>query len=180
MKNLGLALGLTLTLLLCLRSNGADFTDEDFSGEPQSEKRADPVSELRNRDSAFSLLIEAFRQLQSRLIQTDYEARLRAAAQLDNLKTRRQVVVLAKQERDLRLKKLYGQVATLNTTYDYSRKVDEREAHVVVPSNVDTAAAARKLKDFVVITPASAGLPDSNDGKTIPASVVLADGAPTR
>ena len=179
MKRLGLALGLTLTLLLGAPSNGADFTDEDFGGEPQSEKRADPVSELRNRDSAFSLLIEAFRQLQARLIQSDYEARLRAAASLDNLKTRRKVVVLAKQERDLRLKKLYGQLATLNTAYDYSRDIDEREARVVVPKNVDTVAAAAKLKDFVVLTPASVGLPSSSAEKTIPASFVLAADAPT-
>jgi hypothetical protein len=179
MKILGLALGLTLVLMLFSPTKAADFTDEDFRGEPETEKRADPVSELRNRDSAFSLLMEAFRQLQSQLIQTDYESRLRAAAQLDNLKTRRQVIVLAKQERDLRLKKLYGQLETLNTTYDYSREIDQREAHVIVPKNVDTVAAANKLKNFVVITPAAAGLPSSAREKTIPASYVLAADAPT-
>src|SRR6266404_2091602 len=45
-------------------------------------KYCDPVCEVQAQDSAFSLMIEAYRQFQGRQIQLDYEARLRAAAGL--------------------------------------------------------------------------------------------------
>src|SRR5580698_9452679 len=92
MRNKGLALGITLTMLAVPLSFSAS-TDEVAT----QIKATNPVSELRNQDSAFSLLMEAFRMVQGRVIQTDYEHRLQAADALSDLKTRRHVVELVNQ-----------------------------------------------------------------------------------
>jgi len=121
------------------------------AGASAQEKNPDVVGELRNQDAAFSLLIEAYQQVQNGLIQSDYNARLQAAAKLTDMEQRRRVIALARQERDLRVQKLTGQLGNLSTTYDYARQRDEREAGIAVPSNVDPRAAAAKLRDFLVI-----------------------------
>jgi len=95
MKHKGLALWLTLSVLICPFSFSAETTDEAPPLPATQSKPSDLVSELRNQDSVFSILIEAFRQVQGRVIQTDYEARIKAANTFDDLKTRRRVVVLA-------------------------------------------------------------------------------------
>ncbi len=181
MKNKGLALGSALAVaLICTASYAGNLNSSDEpTGSAATEQKTDPVSELRNQDGAFSILIEAYRQLQSHLIQSDYQARLEAADHLADVKVRRQVIVLARQERDLRLQKLYGQLTNMSTTYDYSRQRDEREAGVDVPSHVDTAAAAEKLKDFVVLTPAGDSRADIGSVKSIPATTVLLDTRPS-
>ena len=102
MKHKGLALGLTLSVLICPFTFSAETTDEAVPQPVSRNYPNDAVSELRNQDSVFSILIEAFRQVQGRVIQTDYESRIQAANTLDDLKTRRRVIVLANQERDLR------------------------------------------------------------------------------
>lgn len=180
MKNLGLALGLTLTMLFSPSMFAEDFIAEDSSEHSLAEKPADPVSELRNQDSAFALLTEAFRQLQSYLIESDYDARIEAAKSLKDPVARRKVTALAQQERELRLKKLYGQLDRMNTTYDYARQEDERVAGVTVSKNVDTVAAAHKLKDFVIISPDAFDSPAAVAPKALPASIVLLDTTPVR
>ena len=178
MKIKGLALGLTLTMLVCTPSSSAETKDED-SLQPVAQSRfANPVSELRNQDSAFSLLIEAFRQVQGRIIQNDYEARIKAANALDDLKTRRRVVVLAKQERELRVQKLYHEIGNLNRTYDHTRRDDERAAGVEVPAHIDTAHAAKTLMDYVFIAPAANDESGEFKTKTIPAGNYLLDKMP--
>lgn len=174
MKTLGFALGITLTVLFCTPSIGADFNDEDYHQELSQSAAADPVSELRNQDAAFSLLMEAYRQVQGYMIESDYETRLQAAESLSDLKERRRVLALARQERDLRLKKLFGQLDNLHTTYRHARQLDEREAGVEVPIQVDTVAAAHALKSYVFLV-ADAG---RESIKAVPASLYMADVAP--
>ena len=82
------------------------------------------------------------------------------------------------QERELRIRKLYGQVDNLSTTYDLNRQRLEREAGVEAPSTVDTTAAAEKLRNFVVLTPATESASDIGSIKTIPARTVLLDTRP--
>jgi hypothetical protein len=178
MKTNGLALGLTLTMLVCTPSFSAQTKDEDTLQPAAQSKPANPASELRNQDSAFSLLIEAFRQVQGRIIQNDYEARIKAANALDDLKTRRRVVVLAKEERDLRVQKLYHEIGNLNLTYDRTRRNDERAAGVEVPVHVDTAHAAKTLMDYVFIAPAANEESGEFKTKTIPAGNYLLDKMP--
>ena len=141
-------------------------------------KPSDLVAELRNQDSVFSILIEAFRQIQGRVIQTDYEARIKAANALDDLKTRRRVVVLANQERDLRVKKLYHQLGNLCATYDTTRHDDERVVNVEVPVNIDTGHAAKTLMDYVFIAPAASDKSGEKKVQSIPASHYLFDVLP--
>jgi hypothetical protein len=107
--------------------------------------------ELRNQDAALSLLLEAFRQIQSSVIQSDYDSRIRAAESLRDTDVRHSVVMLADIERYLRSRKLGQQVGNLLTAYEYARASDEREAGVTVPSAVDLKTAASKLKEFRVI-----------------------------
>ena len=178
MKIKGLALGITLTMLVCAPSFAVETKDEDALQPVAQTKSANAVSELRNQDSAFSLLIEAFRQVQGRFIQNDYEARIKAANALDDLKTRRRVVVLAKQERDLRVQKLYHEIGNLNLTYDHTRRDDERAAGVEVPVHLDTGHAAKTLMDYVFIAPAANDESGEIKTKTVPASNYLLDKMP--
>jgi hypothetical protein len=178
MKIKGLALGVTLAMLVCTPSFSTETKDEDLLQPVAQARSAHPVSELRNQDAAFSLLIEAFRQVQGRIIQNDYEARLKAASALDDLKTRRRVVVLARQERELRVQKLYHEIGNLSLTYDHTRQDDERAAGVEVPAQIDTAHAAKTLMDYVFIAPAANDESGEFKTKTVPAGNYLLDKMP--
>jgi hypothetical protein len=107
--------------------------------------------ELENRDAAFSLLIEAFGDVQSSLIENDYQARLEAAESIANPSARRRACDLAKQERDLRLGKLKRELTEMAVAYHYSRQTDDPGTGVSVREKVDPAAAARSLRRFVLI-----------------------------
>jgi hypothetical protein len=178
MKHKGLALGITLSIVICPFSFSAETTDEVVSQPVAQNAPTGAVSELRNQDSVFSILIEAFRQVQGRVIQTDYENRIKGANALDDVKLRRRVVMLANQERDLRVKKLYHQLGNLCSAYDTTRHDDERVANVEAPVNIDTGHAAKTLMDYVFIAPA----PDDKSGEkktqAIPASNYLLDKLP--
>jgi len=178
MKHKRLGLWLTLSGLICPLSFSAESTDGAALPPATQNAPTDAVSELRNQDSVFSILIEAFRQIQGRVIQTDYEARIKAANTFDDLKTRRRIIVLANQERDLRVKKLYHQIGNLCTTYDTTRHDDERAASVEVPINIDTTHAAKTLMDYVFIAPAADDKSDEKKTQTIPASNYLLDKLP--
>src|SRR5437868_3325489 len=60
--------------------------------------RATP--EPQNDDAAFALLIEAYRQTQTALIERDYQSRVRASRLAEDPALRRHVLELARQERD--------------------------------------------------------------------------------
>jgi hypothetical protein len=181
MKNTGLALGLTLSMLVCTPSFCIEPTDAPATRPAAQSKSVDPIAELRNQDTAFSLLMEAFRQIQGRIIQNDYEARIKAAHALSDLKTRRYVAELAKEERDLRVEKLYHQIGNLNLTYDHARRDDARALAVAdVPVHLDTGHAAKTLMDFVFVAPTA---PDRNGeikATTVPAKNYLLDKMPDR
>ena len=152
----------------------------------------DPVCELQAQDSAFSLLIEAYRQFQSRQIQIDYERRLRSAAELGNqpdslvigttlhsTRTLRQrVEVLAEKERDLRLEQLQTRVVNFATAYQCARRGDESALEKPVANKADAGAASRELKTLRVL---ALGSPASADFPTVvsrPAASIFLDSAP--
>lgn len=133
------------------------------------------VAEIQSQDSAFSLLLEAYRQFQSYIIQRDYQAQLAAARQLPGIFARREAVALAKQERQLRVNRLGTQLVELSATYGYARQREERADCVDTPCAVNPADASEKLHDFVVIAPD----PRTSDGKavqTIPVTTLLRGG----
>src|SRR5208282_4714848 len=76
----------------------------------------DPVVELHGQDTAFSLLLECYQQIQASLIQTDYDSRLIAASRLVDSRARGAITVLADMERYLRQQKLGKQIQRLLTT----------------------------------------------------------------
>ena len=173
MKILGLALGLTSTILFGSLAVAADLPEDEFYQASTLRNSENPASELRNQDKAFSLLIEAYRQVQGYIIESDYDARLQAIAGLTDPKAHRQALVLAKQERDLRRQKLYGQMGKLNTAYSTARDVDVREVGLNVPSEVDPIAASKQLQTFVFIAPATDDASDFKTTKSIPVSEIL-------
>lgn len=135
-----LAAGGLLGVLFLMSASGDDPRDARSS--------VDVAVELRNQDAALSLLLEAFRQIQSSVIQSDYDSRIRAVGSSRDMEVRRTVAILADIERYLRGRKLEKQVGNLLTTYECARKADEREAGVIVPSVVNLGTAANKLKEF--------------------------------
>jgi hypothetical protein len=133
------------------------------------------ASELENRDAAFSLLIEAFGEVQGGFIENDYHNRLQAAGSLADPLSRRHAFELAQQEHDLRLGKLKRQLAEMAVAYHYSRQTDERDTAVSEPEKIDPAAAARSLRQFVLI---GTGTTQTGDGTSAPESVVVTGGPP--
>jgi hypothetical protein len=152
-------------------------------------KNCDPICELRSQDTAFAMLIEAFREFQSHQIQTDFDQRLRAIAgigeergsliiqtKLQGVQTFRFLVEeLAKKERDLRMERLQTQVANFHTAYGCMRRVDEEEIGELVAKRVDTKAAAAKLRTFSIVALGSPATADYRVVKAVPASAVFLD-----
>ena len=131
------------------------------------------VAELRSQDSAFALTIQAYREIQTFMIERDYEARLKAGASHNAPSIRQEVARLAALERNLRLQKLDANVANLRTTYDHARRLDEVDAGVTVPANSDTTAAAKQLHEMVFIAPPLSGQPGVGSSRSIPVNSVL-------
>jgi hypothetical protein len=113
----------------------------------------EPARRIQNQDAAFSLLLEAFREIQGSMIRHDYETRLSAADRIRDPEKRRAVVWMSDLERHLRQQKLAVQVERLQTTYGYARRNDERAAGITVANTVNLDAAAAQLRDFVVLAP---------------------------
>lgn len=107
--------------------------------------------ELENQDTAFSLLIEGYGEVQSAFIESDYQTRLEAAESVADPVARRHAYDLAKQEHDLRLGKLKRQLTEMAVAYHYSRQPDERDTGGSVREKIDPGAAARSLRRFVFI-----------------------------
>jgi len=113
--------------------------------------QAQAASELQNHDSAFSLLIAAFAEVQTSLIENDYQARQQAAASIQDYQARQHVMNLARQERELRLRKLNRQLAELSAAYVHSRQSDAQKNGDHPPAKVDIQDAQKKLNRFVII-----------------------------
>jgi len=177
MNTKGVVLGFMLSALASVPLFSAELK---ASAQPVSQTgRGDSISELRNQDEAFTLLIEAFRMIQGRIIQNDYEARIRAASALSDVRTQHEVAELAKEERDLRAEKLSRQIGNLDVAYGSARRDDERVLAVAdVPPHIDTKHAAKTLMDFVFVAPTA---PDKNGdikATTVPAKDYLLDKPP--
>jgi hypothetical protein len=155
-------------------------------------KYCDPSCALQSQDQAFSLLIETFRQFESQQIESDYQARLRAASSLGDgrgslviesrtrgMQTLRAFVLsLAKQEHDLRMQELETKVVNFRSAYNCARKQDEQAVGLIVPNKVDTRVAADRLKDFVILSRGPLATTDLRQPQSVPLSAVLYDAPP--
>jgi len=142
----------------------------DAVRDPGEDTDTGHVAKIQNQDSAFSLVLEAYRQFQSYIIQHDYEAQLAAARQLPDRFARWEAIALAKKERQLRVNRLGTRLLELSATYGYARRQEEQADGVNAPSAVDPADASEKLHDFVVIAPD----PQSgNAARSIPVTTLL-------
>ena len=182
----------TLALGLCVvfvASVGVAAGVDDARIKSEIRKICDPVCELRSQDGAFSLLLEAYRQFQSRQIESDFEARLKAANSMSEERgslviassstgvqtLRAFVVMLAEKERDLRLEKLQTQVVNFRSAYGCARRVDEEQLDSPVPTAIDMRKAATKLRNFNVISPGTLASANLRSPEVISASMVLLD-----
>lgn len=109
------------------------------------------ASELENHDAAFSLLIEAFGEVQGGFIENDYQTRVQATRSMADPVSRRHAVELAKEERDLRLGKLKRQLTEMAVAYQYSRHTGEGDSGLGQRERIDPATAARSLSRFILI-----------------------------
>jgi DNA polymerase II large subunit len=157
-------------------------------------KDCDPVCELKSQDKAFALLIEAYRQLQSHQIQSDYEQRMRSAAALGEqggsliIQTKLEgvqqlrffVEALARKERELRMEQLQTQVTNFHTAYGCMRRVDEEDAGEPVAKQVDTKVAATKLNSFSIVALGSPATANYKVVKSVPSSTIFLDAPPVQ
>jgi len=183
---------IVLIVGLAVTVEAASATPRSVDGSAVSQritKYCDPVCELNAQDSAFSLLIEAYRQFQSRQIQIDYESRLRAAAglgaQADSLvigttlnstrTLRAWVEVLAEKERELRLEQLQARVVNFSSVYKCARKEDEAAIDQPVASKVNPETASEQLKTLRVLALGSPAKTDFQTVTSVPASTMFLD-----
>lgn len=165
----------TATLLAFLAINTAIAGESPDRDSTPAALRAlpGPGSELRNQDSAFSLLIESYRQMQSFMIEADYEKRLKAAARVQDPKEQAHIIALIEHEHDLRLAKLRDMVAGFIATYDNSRQPNDKVTSASAPSAVDTKTANAKLHTLVPFTPKQFGPSENQPSQLLPAGAQI-------
>jgi hypothetical protein len=161
----------------------------ETSATPRIKNYCDPVCELKTQDSAFTLLVEAYRMFQSRQIEEDYQMRLQKAAGLapstetvvldadmKSVKILREwVKQLATKERDLRMEKLQVQVYNYGVAYNCVRKADEQRIGVKVPNPESPKIAQEELKRFKLIAVGGVASGRIMQVEAIPASVLFLD-----
>jgi hypothetical protein len=192
MKKFG-TIALLVGLAISVKAASTDPRSVDSSTvSKRITKYCDPVCELKAQDSAFSLLIEAYRQFQSRQIQIDYETRLRSAANLgkeaDSLvisttlnstrTLRAWVEVLAEKERDLRLEQLQGRVVNFSTVYNCARRSDNAALDQPVANQTDPETASEQLKTLRVLALGSPTKADLRAVTSVPAATLFLDSPP--
>jgi hypothetical protein len=183
---------LALAVLGWTTGSGAAEKPERSKVEGRLRQYCDPVCELRTQDVAFSLMLEAYREFHGHQIERDYSKRMAAVEKLqspkdsfvieDNSEFMKRlqefVRLLAAKERELRFAKLQTQVQNIRTTYNCIRQNDEANTGKVVPSQVDTRAAAASLREFVIVSPGSVANGNLDKPQSIPAASVLLDTPP--
>ncbi|NQU11813.1 hypothetical protein HQ590_13545 [bacterium] len=118
---------------------------------------ADPVAEMQNQDSAFSLLMECYRQLQLSLIEIEYEHRLDEADKVTDSTARKLARAEAEHHAEERVRKLGSDLENMLVAYQAARSHREREAGIRVPHQVDRHKAARALREYVAFQPPDEG-----------------------
>jgi hypothetical protein len=187
---MALVAGAVISLTAATKASSTNVRDADNTSVSHRITRyCDPVCELQAQDSAFSLLIEAYRQFQSRQIQIDYESRLRAGAALgkdadslvigttlNSTRTLRMwIEALAEKERDLRLQQLQTRVVNLSAAYHCARKGDELAIEQTVASKVNTRAAAKQLTTLRMLALGSPAKADFQTVASTPAADIFLD-----
>jgi len=171
---------------------GAVDNSDRGSMSEQDVPHCDSVCELQAQDSAFALLIEAYRQFQTRQIQLDYERQLKAvsnlsregdslviATKLNSTGTLRACTqALAQKERDLRLEQLQTRVANFSTAYQSIRKDDEQAVGQPVANTVDPSSTSRELKTLRVLALGSASTAGYQTVVSRPATDLFLDAVP--
>ena len=183
-----------VALGICLCTSAFAVTD-GYEGSLGASSSCDSICQLKAQDMAFALLLETFRQFKGCRIEQQYQSRLQTAESLPERKLDTQMVfksdseamkklqefvrMLARSEHDLEMEGLQTQVVNFENAYNCIRRTDEAQLGIIVTNGVNLRAAAKKLKEFVIV---SQGAPSSSDFQPtdpIPAETVLLDVEPS-
>ncbi len=143
------------------------------------------AGELRNQDMAFALLLEVYREYEGARIQGQYERRIVAVDSLPQKPThirsisvdglviedrspamlalRAFVQSLVEQERNLEISGLQSRMKDFSFVYNTVRRQDETRFGRAVPCQLDTEAAAERLRGMVAFVGGS--ILDGRGGK---------------
>jgi hypothetical protein len=124
---------------------------------------------MKTQDSAFALLIESYRLIQARNIEQDFQARLTAAANIENEVERAEIITLARKERQLRLEQLQAFSSGFGEMYESSRPSSQTEDS----ASRNSETAARELENFVAIKRVDISKSLKPVTEVVPASEVL-------
>ena len=155
--------------------------------------QSEGVRALRNQDRAFSLLVEAFREVRCQQIRSECDTRLRAAAAVGELKSglvietklrsleMLQALLLRVGEHECAggMQQVATQVDRMQVAYECARRLDVEELGAPVDSAVDLRGAAKQLDQYVVIGSKDPYCLSTGDFALIPAGMVLYDAPPS-
>lgn len=134
-------------------SQGAD-SGSTTTAKPVSNVKSNIVAEVRGADNAFSLMMESYRQIQTLMIDADYERRVAIVDTIKDEKEHDRILSIVNQEHEQRLEKLKETVAGLGSAYGTTRKESERKVGGEIASVTSPQAAEEQLRQFVPFTPA--------------------------
>jgi hypothetical protein len=152
MKNKGL-LAIVAILTGALSTARAGDAGSTATAKPVSNVKSNIVAEVRSSDNAFSLMIESYRQIQTMMIDSDYDRRVAIVNTIKDPQEHDRILSIANQEHAQRMKKLQDTLATFNTAYGDTRKESERKAGGAIASVATAESADEQLHHFVPFTP---------------------------
>jgi hypothetical protein len=115
--------------------------------------RTNAVAQLRSQDNAFALMMEAYRQIQSLMIEADYDKQVKLAQAIPNPADRDRVLKLIQQDYDDRLAKLEETLKNFGGAYDTTRQELQVQAGQQLVSQTSPEEAHQQLRRFRVFTP---------------------------
>ncbi|MCG3147043.1 MAG: hypothetical protein PCFJNLEI_00479 [Verrucomicrobiae bacterium] len=133
-----------LTIVITLISSGAESAG-------QAKQQPTPELEALNTAAAVALTMEAYRQVQSAMIDAEFQKRVRVTARLEDAGLAADYIRLAAKRRDSRRHKLEAELRNMKATYNTWAGLDSDKS----PPRLDMAAATTRLQAVAVSSPTS-------------------------
>ncbi|MCG3147360.1 MAG: hypothetical protein PCFJNLEI_00799 [Verrucomicrobiae bacterium] len=132
---------------------GAALTIATAADKPVSTSRTNAVTQLRNQDNAFALMMESYRQIQLLMIESDLDKRIQLAKTIVEPKERDRILDLAQQEYDQRIAKLQQTLKSFDGAYDTTRQDLQKKTGGVIVTKTSPEDAQEQLRRFRVFSP---------------------------
>ncbi len=111
------------------------------------------AEQMRKDDAMFELLIESYLQLETGLIEAEYQHQLQVADAITDFEKRHRLMKLSRKTRDLRLARLAEKIGQMIQGYELARVHGTGGTGAVVPIKSDRAAAQARLKSLKAFYP---------------------------